>query len=320
MIIGEKRYTFNHKTLSYDVVRISVKTVLLKCAALLAIGVGCFFFYFYIYTGVLGLRAPKEALLERQNRELVAKLQMYTGEIESKNSLLAEIQRRDNTVYRPVFGMQEIPSEVRMAGFGGDDRYSYLQDFAHCDLMISTARKMDVLTKRAIVQSRSFDDVELLAKRAGDMASCVPSISPVKLSNIRITSSFGWRFHPVRKQTIFHSGIDFAGKPGTDIYATGDGVVKAVYYNFFGYGNSVVIEHGFGYSTRYAHLKEAFVHEGQKVQKGERIASLGNSGLSTGPHLHYEVMYMGKLMNPWNFLSNDISDADYSKLIKEVNR
>ena len=320
MFFGQRRYVFNRKTLSYDIVRISAKTVLMKCVTMLAIGVVCFFGYFYIYTRVLGLRTPKEALLEKENRELVARLRIYTGEIGSKNTRLAEIQRRDNTVYRPVFGMHEIPPEVRMAGFGGEDRYSRLQNSEHSDLMVSTAREMDVLTKRAIVQSRSFDDVELLARRAGEMASCVPSISPLNLTGIRITSSFGWRFHPVRKQTVFHGGMDFAGRPGTDIYATGDGVVQAVYYNFFGYGNSVVIEHGFGYKTRYAHLKEAFVHEGQRVRKGERIASLGNSGLSTGPHLHYEVLYMDKQMNPWNFFSNDISDADYSKLVKEVNR
>lgn len=320
MQLGQRRYIFNPKTLSYDVVRISLKKVLVKCGVMLAVGVGCFFAYFYFYTGVLGLKTPKAALLERENKNLVAQLQMYTEEIESKNAVLAEIQRRDNTVYRPVFGMNEIPSEVRQAGFGGTDRYSHLENFEHSDLMVSTARKMDILTKRACVQSRSFDDVELLANRAGEMASCVPSISPVKLSNIRITSSFGWRMHPVKHRSVFHEGIDFSGRPGTDIFATGDGVVEAVYYNFFGYGNSVVINHGFGYKTRYAHLKEAFVHEGQKVLRGERIASLGNSGLSTGPHLHYEVIYMDKNMNPWNFFSNDISDADYGKLIKEVNR
>lgn len=320
MNLGQRRYIFNAKTLSYDVVRISAKKVLMKCGMMLAIGVGCFFVYFYIYTRVLGFETPKAAMLEKENKELVARLQMYAEEIDSKNTILAEIQRRDNIVYRPIFGMLEIAPEVREAGFGGIDRYSHLEDFEHSDLMVSTALNMDILTKRACVQSRSFDDVELLAKRAGDMASCVPSISPVKLNKIHITSPFGWRFHPVRKAMVFHEGIDFAGTPGTDIYATGDGVVQAVYYNFFGYGNCVVIDHGFGYKTRYAHLKEAFVHEGDKVLRGERIASLGSSGLSTGPHLHYEVLYLDRQMNPWNFFSNDISDADYTKLVKEANK
>ena len=319
MLFGRRRYTFNEKTLSYDIIRISARKVLLKCAISLAVGIGCFFGYFYIYTGVLGLDTPKAALLEKENRELVARLQMYGEEIEAKSAVLSDIQRRDNIVYRPIFGMKEISGEVREAGFGGVDRYSHLEDFEHSDLMVSTAMGMDILTKRVCVQSRSFDDVELLARQAGQMASCVPSISPLKLDNIRITSSFGWRMHPVRKTRIFHEGIDFAGKPGTDIYATGDGTVEAVYYNFFGYGNSVVVNHGFGYKTRYAHLKEAFVHEGQKVQRGERIASLGSSGMSTGPHLHYEVLYMGKQMNPWNFFSNDISDEEYEKFVKEAN-
>lgn len=305
MIFGERRYEFNPKTLSYEVVRTSFKKVMVKGAIILAVGVGCFFFYFYLYTSVLGFQTPKAALLEKENRELVARLEMYSAEIDSKNAILAEIQRRDNIVYRPIFGMQEISPDVREAGFGGLDRYSFLENFEHSDLMVSTARQMDILTKRACVQSRSFDDVELLAKRAGDMASCVPSISPVKLSAIRITSPFGWRLHPVRNKMVFHEGIDFAGPPGTPIYATGDGIVESVYYNFFGYGNCIVIDHGFGYKTRYAHLKEAFVHEGQKVLKGENIASLGNSGLSTGPHLHYEVLYMGQQKNPWNFFSKD---------------
>lgn len=304
-MFGGRRYVFNTKTLSYDVVRISLRKILLKSAVILTIGVACFFFYFYLYTGVFGFETPKAAILERENRELVAQLEMYSGEIDAQNAVLADIQRRDNIVYRPVFGMQEIASDVREAGFGGLDRYSYLENFEHSDLMISTALKMDILTKRACVQSRSFDDVELLAKRAGDMASCVPSISPVKLSAIHITSTFGWRLHPVRNKMVFHEGIDFAGPANTPVYATGDGVVESVYYNFFGYGNCIVIDHGFGYKTRYAHLKEAFVHEGQKVLKGDTIASLGNSGLSTGPHLHYEVIYMGQLKNPWNFFSKD---------------
>lgn len=319
-MFGEKRYVFNPRTLSYDLVRTSTKKILLKAGIVLGVGIACFFIYFYLYTHVLGMETPKAQILARENKELLAQIEMINDQIDEKTDILSGIQRRDNIVYRPIFGMAEIPEEVRDAGFGGVDRYSYLESFEHSDLMVASAFKMDVLAKKAYIQSRSFDDVELLAKRAGDMTSCVPSISPVKLSGIHITSPFGYRFHPVKRYMVFHEGVDFAGSPGTPIFVTGDGVVESVYYNYFGYGNCVIVDHGFGYKTRYAHLKEALVHPGDRVRRGDQIATLGSSGMSTGPHLHYEVIYLGRQINPWNFFNSDLSSAEYEKLVKRAKR
>lgn len=305
----EKKYIFNSQTLSYEVIDEPRKRVYIRLGVIAAVGLVCFFAYFYLFTGVLGMKTPKELVLENRNRELVSKMQMLERRMEEKNEVLVDIQMRDNMVYRPIFGMDEISSDVRNAGFGGVDRYSSLEQFEHSALLVSTAMKMDILTKKTYIQSRSFDEVSVLAKRAGEMAACVPSIYPFeRTARVHQSSSFGYRFHPIRKSVIFHEGIDFSGPSGEPIFATGDGVVEQVQYQYFGYGNCVVIDHGFGYKTRYAHLKETKVTKGQKVSRGDQIATMGNTGQSTGTHLHYEVIYMGKHINPWNFLNGDVSE------------
>ena len=289
---------------------------ILKACAIAACGLASFVFYFYIYTNVLGLDTPKMLTLRDENKRLLAQIEMLEQEIASQDERLAEIQRRDNIVYRPVFGMDEIPDDVRSAGFGGTDRYERYKVHEHGDVMASAALKMDILSKKTCIQSRSFDDVELLAKRAGDMASCVPSLNPVapKTRN-SISSPFGYRVHPIKKHVIFHEGIDFRGERGEPVYATGDGTVESVSHAYFGYGTCVVIDHGFGYKTRYAHLNRYLVQPGQKVTRGEQIATMGNTGQSTGNHLHYEVMYKGRHINPWNFIDMDITMEEYGKYI-----
>ena len=312
----QKRYIFNPETLSYELEEKQPKRALLRAGVAVAVGIACFFFYFYIYTSVLGFETPKAWRLGEENKKLLAQIELLDQKIAAEDERLAEIQRRDNIVYRPVFGMDEIPEDVRNAGFGGVDRYESYKVHEHGDIMAQAALKMDILSKKAYVQSRSFDDVELLAKRAGDMASCVPSINPVapKKRNT-ISSSFGYRVHPIKKYVIFHEGIDFRGEKGEPIYATGDGVVESVSRNYFGYGNSILIDHGFGYKTRYAHLKGFNVQEGQKVTKGQQIATMGNTGQSTGNHLHYEVIYRGRHINPWNFIDTSITMEEYETYI-----
>ena len=243
---------------------------------------------------------------------------MLEERLDEQGKVLYDIQMRDNSVYRPIFGMEQIPSDIRNAGFGGVDRYSYLQEYDNGPLLVSSAMKMDILSKKAYIQSKSFDEVALLAQRAGDMATCVPNINPVDMSGpgVRLASSFGYRFHPIYHRPILHRGIDITGPSGYPIFATGDGVVESVNVSFYGYGNCVVINHGFGYKTRYAHLKSALVAPGQKVSRGDQIARMGNSGLSTGTHLHYEVIYRGNPVNPWNYLTDDLSVEEYSELVR----
>ena len=317
-----KRYVINPDTLSYEVARESAGRKLLKTGIWLGIGLACFFFYGWIYARVMGMPLPKTYFLERRNAELVSNFRTLDDRLDEQGEVLYDIQMRDNSVYRPIFGMEQIPSDIRNAGFGGVDRYSYLQDYDNSALLISSAMKMDVLSKKAFVQSKSFDEVSLLAQRAGDMATCVPNINPVDMSGpgVRIASPFGYRFHPVYHRPILHRGIDITGPSGYPIFATGDGVVEQVTVSFYGYGNCVVIDHGFGYKTRYAHLRSALVAPGQKVSRGDQIARMGNSGLSTGTHLHYEVIYRGNPVNPWNYLTDDLSVEEYSELVRPADK
>ncbi|MBQ0024262.1 MAG: M23 family metallopeptidase [Bacteroidales bacterium] len=312
----KQRYIFNKETLSYEIEKVSLGKVARSVGLVLALGLASFALYGYLYVKVLGYEPPKSAIIENRNSELIDKIELINERMDEYNARLVELQRRDNVVYRPIFGMDEISSEVRNAGFGGIDRYSYLEDLDHSDFLVSSAMKMDILSKKIYVQSRSYDDVALLAKRTGDMAACVPSINPVNPKSIRISSSFGYRVHPIKRAVIFHEGIDFSGKKGEPVFVTGDGVVESVMKNFFGYGNLVVVDHGFGYKTKYAHLKDMFVREGDKVVRGDQIATIGNSGQSTGPHLHYEVIYKGRQINPWNFIDMDMSRDEYSALTR----
>ena len=312
---GEK-YIFNQQTQSYEIDRRSVRAAFYKTGGVLLGGLALFLLCFFVFTRTLGLDTPKTLLLERQNRILTEQLALLDGRIDADDQQLQELALRDNLVYRPVFGMEEVPAARREAGLGGEDRYAAFLGLAHQDLMAASAARVDGLMRKAYVQSVSFDEVKVYSSRAGDMASCIPSIYPVNPKNVQITSPFGARFHPIRQTIVFHEGIDLAGPAGQPVYATGDGVVESTEVNFSGYGNVIVIDHGFGYKTRYAHLKEIKVTQGQVVIRGDRIGTLGSSGLSTGPHLHYEVIYRGTQINPWNFLNPDVTPEEYNKLVR----
>ena len=312
---GEK-YIFNQQTQSYEIDRRSVRAAFYKTGGVLLGGLALFLLYFFVFTRTLGLDTPKTLLLERQNHILTEQLALLDGRIDADDQQLQELALRDNLVYRPVFGMEEVPAARREAGLGGEDRYAAFLGLAHQDLMAASAARVDGLMRKAYVQSVSFDEVKVYSSRAGDMASCIPSIYPVNPKNVQITSPFGARFHPIRQTIVFHEGIDLAGPAGQPVYATGDGVVESTEVNFSGYGNVIVIDHGFGYKTRYAHLKEIKVTQGQVVIRGDRIGTLGSSGLSTGPHLHYEVIYRGTQINPWNFLNPDVTPEEYNKLVR----
>ena len=309
---GEKSYIFNEETRSYEIDRRSIRSPLLKTGVTLVAGLALFLLYFFIYNELLGHDTPKELLLKSRNEALAAQIARLGDRFESEEQELRDLALRDNLVYRPVFGMAEIPLETREAAFS-EDRYADYLGLDHQALMTASARRMDALAHAAYVQSVSYDEVKVLSARAGDMASCIPSIYPVNPKTVQMTSPFGARFHPIRQAIVVHEGVDLAGPAGQPVYATGDGVVESTDINFSGYGNVIVIDHGFGYKTRYAHLKEIKVTAGQVVIRGDKIGTLGSSGLSTGPHLHYEVIYRGVQINPWNYLNPDISPEEYNK-------
>ena len=316
----DRRYIFNKETLTYEVVRQSRRSRVFKTLTLFAVSLLLAGFYFWIYVSVLGLAPPKTALLKKSNAEWSSRIEVLNRQLDQYNEDLTSLQMRDDDIYRSIFGMNEIPAAVRNAGFGGVNRYAHYDDIDSDGLLKRTAVRLDVLTKKSYVQSKSFDEVAQLSRRAGEMASCIPAIPPVNPDpkKYRLSSGFGYRRDPFTGRSKRHTGVDFALKPGNPVYSTGDGVVESVKFELFGYGNQIVIDHGFGYKTRYAHMKSIGVAEGMKVKRGECIGLSGNSGRSSGPHLHYEVMYKDAFVNPANYYDLSITPEEYSTMVQDI--
>ena len=317
-----KKYIFNPQTLSYEVVKRSRKSRFFNTAFLFVLSIGMTALYFWIYSSVLGLESPKLALLKKENAMWTSKIEVLDRQLDGYDEALSTLQMRDDDIYRSIFGMHEIPQEVREAGFGGVKRYSHYDVLDFGGQLKDAAVRLDVLTKKTFVQSRSFDEVAQLSKKAGDMASCIPAIPPVVPDRkiYHISSRFGYRSDPFTGKSRRHNGIDFALMPGNPVYSTGDGVVESVRHDFYGYGNQVVIDHGFGYKTRYAHLKKVDVVEGMTLKRGEMIGTSGNSGRSSGPHLHYEVIYRDQHMNPANYFDLDITPEEYATMVRNTEK
>lgn len=315
-----KHYIFNSKTLSYEVKTRSTSSRVIKTLVMFAVSLGMAVLYYWIYSSVLGLEPPKTVLLRKQSAQWESRAKVMNRQLDDYNDALTALQMRDDDIYRSLFGMNEIPQEVRNAGFGGVNRYAHYDDIDPHGVLKTTAVRIDVLLKKTYVQSKSFDEVAQLSRRAGEMASCIPAIPPMNpdTKKYRFSSSFGYRKDPFTGRSKRHTGVDFAMKPGIPIYATGDGVVESVKFELFGYGNQVVINHGFGYKTRYAHLKSVGVGEGMKVKRGECIGLSGNSGRSSGPHLHYEVLYKDNYVNPANYFDLSITPEEYGTMVQDI--
>ena len=236
-------------------------------------------------------------------------------QLDRYDELLSMLEVRDDRIYRNVYGLDEIPQAVRQSGFGGEKRYANLEGTG----LKEVVRRLDVLEKRAYVQSKSFDDVRTLQLTAGDLAAHIPSIPPMNTdpSTYRMTSPFGLRADPILGIGKRHTGMDFACPPGNPVYATGDGTVSLVKHERGGYGNHIEVDHGFGYVTRYAHLSRTDVEVGQKVSRGDCLGLSGRSGRITGPHLHYEVIYRKNYVNPALYMDLTIPSKDYFELVRK---
>ncbi len=241
---------------------------------------------------------------------------MLNREMDKAELSLNEIQNRDDNIYRKIFQANQIPSTVRNAGFGGINKYKKYEGSDNSSTLISTARRIDILSKKLVVQSKSFDEVIELVKNKEKMIASIPAIQPIALDELtRFGSAFGYRIHPIYKIRKLHTGVDLTAPRGTKIHASGNGVVTRADFAK-GYGNCVRINHGYGYMTLYGHMTKFIVRPGQKVKRGDVIGYVGSTGLSTSPHLHYEVRINGKWVNPVNFYYNDLSDEDYDKMIE----
>ena len=313
--MAKVKYYYDTKTLSYKRIELSG----LNKLKLL--------FYFLIGSAFTGLimviiffqffDRPKEKRLNREINALTSQYEIVEDKLRQVELVLDDVQNRDDNIYRVIFEADPIPKSIRKAGYGGVNRYENLKGFSNSDLIINTSEKIDQISKQLYIQSKSFDDIIELAKNKSDMLAALPAIQPVSNKNLsRMASGYGYRIHPIYKTRKLHTGMDFSAKSGTPIYATGDGKVSKVKRSRRGYGNHVMIDHGYGYKTLYAHMKKYAVKKGQKVKRGEVIGYVGNTGTSVAPHLHYEVHKDGRKINPVNFYFNDLNAEEYEKMLE----
>lgn len=313
--MAKAKYHFNPSTIRFEKVKHPLRRRLgrfflyLTAASLFAVAV---LFVAYNYHD-----SPKERLLKRELAQMEFQYKMMNDRLDQVYEVIEDLQDRDDNIYRIIFEAEPVPSAVRKAGFGGADRYAKLEGHLYSDVLIETAKKMDQITSRLVVQSKSFDEVFEMAKNKSAFLASIPAIQPISNKDLRRLSSFyGYRLDPFYKVMKFHEGVDFSAPTGTEIYATGDGVVKSVEKSKNHYGNNLLIDHGFGYQSFYAHCDEILVKAGEEVRRGQVIATVGNTGKSTAPHLHYEVRKNDKPINPINFFFNDISPEDYDQMIE----
>ena len=312
-----KIYVLNPETLLVELTR--KKHRLLKTLGVLAAGVLLFVLYMTIHVWVLGNDLPKTAVLRRRNADWQSRLELLVARVDRDEEVMSLLEMRDDRIYRSVYGMDEIPSAVRNAGIGGNNRYPQLATLDRGHILRRTALRLDGLEKRAVVQSKSYDDIFAMAQVAGDKAAHIPAIPPMSTEpgTFQLSSPFGYRSDPINGTSKMHNGMDFSCDPGNPIYATGDGTVILVESDFYGYGNHIEVDHGFGYVSRYSHLSDMFAYVGQKVRRGDCIALSGKSGRVTGPHLHYEVMYRNEFVNPAGYMDLSISPEDYDAMVRK---
>ena len=257
--------------------------------------------------------------VRRQNADWQTRLEQMGARLDRDEEVMSLLEVRDDRIYRSVYGEDEIPAAVRYAGIGGNNRYPALAVLDRGHILRRTALRLDRLEKRAYVQSKSYDDIFALAQVAGDKASHIPAIPPMSTApgSFNLSSPFGFRSDPITGVSKMHTGMDFSCDPGNPVYATGDGTVILVESDFYGYGNHIEVDHGFGYVSRYSHLADMFAYVGQKVRRGDCIALSGKSGRVTGPHLHYEILYRNDFVNPSAYMDLDVSPEDYEAMVRK---
>jgi len=309
------KYKYNPDSLSFDKIRLGVKAILLRSLAyvigsiIIAVVLNFLFGLFF--------DSPREKALKREIEQLTLQYDLIHREMGNLEKVIEHLQETDDNLYRTIFGAEPVQATQRQAGIGGVNRYNELEGFNNSKLVIETAKKLDIIRKKVYVQSKSFDDLVLLSREKEDMLRSIPAIIPISTKDLtRIASGFGLRIHPVYKISKFHSGMDFTAPLGTEVYASGDGIVESVLSSKRGMGNYIIINHGFGYTSLYAHLESFNVKEGRKVRRGDIIGYVGNTGMSVAPHLHYEIKLNGLNVDPVNYFFNDLSPAEYEEMIE----
>ncbi len=276
------------------------------------------FLLLIIYLNLPMVRTPKELALQRELDNMQLQFELLNKKIKQAQTVLSEIEERDNTLYRTYFETNPIPAEQRRAGFGGVNRYKDLEGFDNSKLITNVAKNMDILTKQLVIQSKSLDEITHLASNKEELLLSIPAIQPIRNEDMnRMASGYGYRADPFTKAKKFHHGMDFSAPRGTPIYATGKGKVVRADNRVSGYGNHIVIDHGYGYKSLYAHLYKYNVRVGQQVNRGDIIGFVGSTGRSSGPHLHYEVHKDNQRLNPINFYYGSLSADEYEAMLRQ---
>ncbi len=315
--MSKVKYYYDSDTLSYR--KIEQKKGRKFGVAILGL-LGAFlagFLLLLIYLNIPQLETPKEKAYKRELENMKLQYELMNKQLNRDHTILQEIAERDDNIYRLYFGAPSIPKEVRNAGFGGVNRYKGLEGFDNSEVIIATQKRIDKLTKQIVVQSKSLDDIKVLAEQKEELLTTIPAIQPIANSDLkRMASGYGWRTDPFTKARKFHHGMDFSAPTGTPIYASGNGVVTRADANSSGYGNHIRIDHGFNYMSLYAHLSAYNVKKGQKVKRGDIIGFVGSTGRSVAPHLHYEIFKNGKRINPRNFYYGSLTSQEFNEMLK----
>jgi murein DD-endopeptidase MepM/ murein hydrolase activator NlpD len=311
----KSRYRFNPESLSFDKVKLGFRDVLLRGLSYLVGSLLVAIVYYVIYASFFD--SPKEKALLREIDQLTLQYDIIHREMENLDKVISHLEEKDDNLYRTIFEAEPIPETQRESGVGGINRYKDLEGYNNSSIVIETAKRLDYLKKKVVVQSRSYDELYVLAKNKEVMLGAIPAIMPISNKDLtRTASGFGLRIHPFYKIVKFHAGMDFTAPLGTEVYVTGNGTVEAVMPSLRGLGNHIIINHGFGIISIYAHLDRFNVRKGQKVRRGDVIGFVGSTGMSLAPHLHYEIKVNNVNVDPVNYYFNDLTAAEYEQMIE----
>ena len=319
--MGKVKYYFDSENLAYRKIKTKISTKFGVVALFLLASALFGFLSFVVLLNTPYFETPKDRLQAREIENFKLRYALLNKKMDQIDEVLGSIEERDNNIYRVYFNTSPIPEEQRKAGFGGINRYKELEGYDNSELVINTSKRVDVISKALAIQSKSLDEILKLAKEKNSLLSAIPAIQPVRNENLKqVASGFGYRNDPFTKVRKFHEGMDFSAKTGTPIFATGDGVVQRADSSVSGYGNHIVIRHGFGYETLYGHLSKYKCRAGQRVKRGDIIGYVGSTGRSEAPHLHYEVHKNNEVVNPLNFYYGNISATEYVAISKLANQ
>ncbi len=319
--MSKVKYYYDPDTLSYRKIQ-PKKSRKYRNIFLFVLGSALFGFIaliFLLNTNLLN--TPQELSLQREVKNYELRYELLNKKMEQIEQVLTNMEDRDNNIYRVYFEANPIPEEQRRAGFGGINRYKSLEGFNNSEMIIATTRRLDIIQKQIVIQSKSLDEIAKLAEEKEKLLAAIPAIQPINNEELtRMASGFGWRSDPFTKARKMHWGMDFTAPKGIPIYATGDGTVKRADNSASGYGKHIRIDHGYGYMTLYAHLSKYNVKRRQKVKRGDLIGFVGSTGRSEAPHLHYEVWKDGSRINPINFYYGSLTPEEFENMLKYANQ